>query len=90
MPNSSKQNKDTRLQIRITQRDKERLQQYAKKANKTVSHFVRDELVLRFLRLEDTKKLDKELTELKTKLASKKQFVRTKKSSRFNMTDGLR
>lgn len=90
MTKSPKQNKDTKIDIRISSRDKERLQDYAKRANKTVSHFVRDELILRFLRLEDAKKLDKELEKLKKDLDAKPQFVKTKKTSRTNMTKGLR
>ena len=89
MPNPTKQNKDTRLQIRITQRDKERLEAYAYAAGKTVSHFVRDDLVLRFLRLEDTKKLDKDLEVLKKKL-DKHVIAVPKKKSRVDMTGGLR
>ena len=87
---SKRDNKDTDIHFRISTRDKERLQQYAEKANKSVSHFVRDELILRFLRLEDAKKLDKELEKLKKELDAKPQFVRTKKVSKTNMTKGLR
>ena len=87
---SKRDNKDTDIHFRISTRDKERLQQYAEKANKSVSHFVRDELILRFLRLEDAKKLDKELEKLKKELDARPQFVKTKKVSRTNMTKGLR
>lgn len=90
MTNPSKPaNKDAKIEIRITSRDKERLQQYAASANKTVSHFVRDELILRFLRLEDTKKLDKELNTLKKKLENRPN-IKVKKKSRVDMTGGLR
>lgn len=87
---SKRDNKDTDIHFRISSRDKERLQQYAERANKSVSHFVRDELILRFLRLEDAKKLDKELEKLKKELDAKPQFVKTKKISKTNMTKGLR
>lgn len=83
-------NKDAKVEIRISSKDKQRLQQYAEKSGKTVSHFVRDELILRFLRLEDAKKLDKELEKLKKELDAKPQFVKTKKISKTNMTKGLR
>lgn len=91
MTKSSKPgNKDAKIEIRISSRDKQRLQEYADKKNKTVSHFVRDELILRFLRLEDAKQIDKDLEQLKKKLDKQPQFIKTKKKTKFDMTGGLR